>query len=180
MGVDKDEEGILIMRPGGHHVRGLHDLCNFIENTNQKSIIEIGSYTGESTIIFASYFSKVLAVDPWMNGYDSNDPASSSNMSMVEEKFNHRTAAYDNIIKNKMLSHEFANIIPNNSIEVVYIDGDHTYDGVTKDINTWLPKIVKGGYICGHDYYSSVKKAVNNIFNTTPKVFCDSSWVYRR
>lgn len=38
------------------------------------------------------------------------------------------------------------------TVDVVYLDGDHTYAGVARDIKAWLPKVKVGGYLCGHDY----------------------------
>ena len=38
------------------------------------------------------------------------------------------------------------------TVDVVYLDGDHTYNGVKTDIKAWLPKVKKGGYLVGHDY----------------------------
>ena len=33
--------------------------------------------------------------------------------------------------------------------DAIYIDGDHTYDGVKKDITLWEKKIVSGGIMVG-------------------------------
>lgn len=38
------------------------------------------------------------------------------------------------------------------SLDWVYIDGDHTQDAVYKDIVAWFPKIKKGGFLSGHDF----------------------------
>ena len=49
---------------------------------------------------------------------------------------------------------------------MVFIDGDHTYQGVKKDIEALSGAIVPGGYICFHDYCSSfpgVIKAVDEL-----------------
>ena len=52
-----------------------------------------------------------------------------------------------------------------NSLDLVFIDGDHSYEGVKRDIEAWLPKVKKGGWICGHDYTRlSVSKAVHEFF----------------
>lgn len=40
---------------------------------------------------------------------------------------------------------------PDKYFDMVYIDGDHTYDAVMRDIRAWLPKLRDGGYLCGHD-----------------------------
>jgi len=37
-------------------------------------------------------------------------------------------------------------------VDIVFIDGDHTYDGCTGDILGWLPHIRPGGLIAVHDY----------------------------
>ncbi len=37
-------------------------------------------------------------------------------------------------------------------VDVVFVDGDHTKDGVSTDIDAWLPKLVDDGILCGHDY----------------------------
>lgn len=53
------------------------------------------------------------------------------------------------------------------SIDFCFIDANHTYDFVRKDILAYLPKMKKGGVIAGHDYNMShpgVIQAVNEIF----------------
>lgn len=48
--------------------------------------------------------------------------------------------------------------IPDNSLDFVYIDGDHSYDFVMLDMIIWGRKVRKGGIISGHDYlYHSEK-----------------------
>lgn len=37
--------------------------------------------------------------------------------------------------------------------DLVFIDGDHSYEGVSRDIEMFLPLVNKGGVIGGHDYY---------------------------
>ena len=36
--------------------------------------------------------------------------------------------------------------------DFVYLDGDHSYEGVTKDLESWYPKLKKFGVMCGDDY----------------------------
>ena len=40
------------------------------------------------------------------------------------------------------------------SVDFVYIDGDHTHEGVTADIQAWWPKVRQGGILSGDDYTS--------------------------
>ena len=45
-----------------------------------------------------------------------------------------------------------AKTFDNDSLDFVYIDGDHSYDFVSNDIKAWWPKIKQGGILSGHDY----------------------------
>ena len=37
-------------------------------------------------------------------------------------------------------------------LDFVYVDGDHSYDGVKRDMEAYWPKLRSGGVLCGHDY----------------------------
>lgn len=56
------------------------------------------------------------------------------------------------------------------TIDFVWIDGDHSLEGVRADIAAWLPKVKAGGVIAGHDYYDNpnkgnfVRSAVREVF----------------
>jgi len=63
-------------------------------------------------------------------------------------------------------SSEFAanNLFPDNFFDLVYIDANHDYQEVKKDLKLWFSKIKPGGYFCGHDYqngWPGVPKAVD-------------------
>ncbi len=45
-----------------------------------------------------------------------------------------------------------AKMVPDDSVDFVFIDGDHSHDAVTTDIYTWWPKLREGGFMGGHDY----------------------------
>ena len=51
----------------------------------------------------------------------------------------------------RMTSDEAVNHVPNN-LDFVYIDGDHSYEQVLRDLENWVPKIRSGGIISGHDW----------------------------
>ena len=63
----------------------------------------------------------------------------------------------------RMTSEEAAPLFPDSYFDFVYIDGDHSYDAVCKDIELWLPKVRWGGLLGGHDYnMGRVQRAVND------------------
>ena len=50
------------------------------------------------------------------------------------------------------LSSDMASRFEDNSLDLVYLDGNHAYEWVKEDIELWWPKIKKGGVLTGHDY----------------------------
>lgn len=52
----------------------------------------------------------------------------------------------------RKLSIEAAPLHDDNSLDFVYIDGNHSYRNVMEDIGAWFPKVKLGGILCGHDF----------------------------
>ncbi len=65
-----------------------------------------------------------------------------------------------------------ATFLPDNYLDFVFIDGDHSFAGTLADIEAWWPKVKPGSIISGHDYGEGedlgygVAKAVKNFFGT--------------
>jgi len=53
------------------------------------------------------------------------------------------------------------------SLDFIFIDGDHSYEGVQRDLLAWMPKVKPGGWLMGHDYGNKpdggVKRAVDEL-----------------
>lgn len=98
---------------------------------------------------------KLYGVDPWQFylGYREHVP-----QERLDEFFRatkERLKDYDyQIIRDTSMNavKRFAD----NSIDFVYIDGNHTYDFVKEDIREWHKKVRKGGIVAGHDYGNNV------------------------
>jgi len=43
-------------------------------------------------------------------------------------------------------------VIPDDSLDFVYVDGNHSYEFVKRDIELYFPKLVDGGVLGGHDF----------------------------
>lgn len=52
----------------------------------------------------------------------------------------------------------------NDTFDMIYIDADHSYEGVLKDLINAYNKIKNAGYIMGHDYEHNIDKT-NNSYN---------------
>lgn len=179
--------------------KGLDDLISYINNhspTEDMNMIEIGSYIGDSTLVFAKHFKTILAIDPFIDDYDPDDDACNyAPLSKVYEEFISRTKDIRNIHLFRKTSDEaveaikeVAAIIDPMNVEeenlkrydFIYIDGMHTYEQVKKDIQNYLPFVKKGGFIGGHDYSSvwqDVVNAVNEQLGTPDATFQDTSWI---
>ena len=181
---------VLNMRQGSG-ISGLNNLCSFVKTElgEYLNIVEIGSYCGASTQIIANNFinGKINAVDPWQsyteegNTYYLNRQA--LELQEAEIIFDKIIINYKNIIKNKCSSIDYANKIEDESVDFVYIDGNHQYTSVIEDIKIWYPKVKKNGIISGHDWsWDTVRKAVLDSFNNKMPnaLFEDTSWLYKK
>lgn len=67
------------------------------------------------------------------------------------------------------------------SIDFVFIDADHSEEGVRNDIIAWTPKVKKGGFIFGHDInWTSVRNVVEEFFGNSYEVKPDNVWVVKK
>lgn len=60
-------------------------------------------------------------------------------------------------------THYAVDLFPDEFFDVVYIDADHSYEGASRDIKLWYPKVKIGGLFAGHDYpgWDTVVRAVD-------------------
>jgi len=116
-----------------------------------ETIVEVGSYKGRSTYaLLTGTDGTVWAVDPF-TGMKIGD---------FYDDFVKNVGHFENLKILRMKSEEAVKQFKDKSIDMVFIDGDHTYEEVKKDIEMWLPKVKK--LICGHDYQGAdVRKAVD-------------------
>jgi len=102
--------------------------------------------------------SKLYLIDSWAGDAESDpdrgDQSSSSQLARkhMYEQVQEAFAPYPNVEIIKMKSDEAAACFPDNFFDYVYIDGDHSYEGVMKDLESYFPKVKIGGLIIGDDY----------------------------
>jgi len=117
------------------------------------TIVEVGSYHGKSAVNLAYAVrqrggtAKIFCVDTWMNTTIEHAP----NVDVFQH-FLDNTAAYRDLITPlRGRSGDVGRDWNGSAIDAVFIDGDHSYDGVTTDIRAWVPKVKSGGLILFHD-----------------------------
>jgi len=130
-----------------------------------KIIVEIGSYKGRSTMALAQGAPGVVyAVDNWYGPKDVDMPSDQRQSILDEFKQNLKAFIEDNKVIVETCDHKDA-INLKVKPDMVFIDGDHTYEGVKSDIAIWLYKAAPGALICGHDAQAEgVKQAVLEAF----------------
>ena len=123
-------------------------------NKDKPLIYEIGSWTGRSTSILGEFAKvhqgKVVTIDNFQG------TGSHLNEFTKERDIQKILVNNMNILGLQSFIHiERANsddvLINYGSIDFMFIDGDHRYTQVKKDLDYWWPRIKRNGLFCGHD-----------------------------
>ncbi|MHC5676666.1 class I SAM-dependent methyltransferase [Nostoc sp.] len=115
-------------------------------------ILEIGSFKGRSTICFAKGVQdgqreRVVAVDPH-TGAPPWFPAIPSSFTLTEFENNLNIAnVHQNVTTLVTNSFQAAKIWPALPIRILFLDGDHSFEGLLADYEQWIEKLVVGGTI---------------------------------
>jgi predicted O-methyltransferase YrrM len=120
-----------------------------------KTIAEIGVRRGRLSILLAKIptLRHLYLIDVWVPEDETTRDRQDKNARSVKRwARNYSRKHAPDITVMHMLSAEAAAKFENRSIDFLYIDGDHTLEGVTSDINSYLPKISTGGIISGDDH----------------------------
>lgn len=143
--------------------------------------VEVGCYLGQST----SYLAieglnlhrefQLWAVDTW-----KGTPGEHQQRDYMPDFIANMQRGYNLIGTVKPLRMESvkaAHLFRDQSIDFIYLDGDHSYEAVKADIAAWLPKC--RGVIAGHDYtaaFPGVIQAVTEQFGEVQVDPVSSSW----
>jgi len=149
---------------------------------------EIGCDLGETTrYLLALNTNLVLyAVDIWQRrtvlSYEGAKPNRiyhyHPDPQYAFKTFSERTTPFnDRLVILKGISWEMANHVQDASLDFVFIDADHSYDAVYKDIVAWKPKVKQGGLLCGHDIHiHDVRRAVTELLPNFKFACIDNCW----
>jgi len=153
---------------------------DLLKDVKNGTFVEIGVLGGITLLhtydICEKNAIRVYGIDPFenielyngLNGSQLPDPSipeevrekQLSNRTTLEGIIRDHKLKIDLIIGTSWENHER---FEEGSIDLLHIDGDHSYDGVRKDIDLFWPKMKKGGTVVFDDYnWPSVSKAVDD------------------
>lgn len=141
----------------------LDEFFKFIIKTRPKIIFECGTAHGGNLFLFSRLSTKdslIISVDLPMGQFGGGYPS-------WKIPFYKSFASYHQKIvlirddSHKILTHDrVKKALMNQKIDVVFIDGDHTYSGVKKDYNMYKKFVKPGGFMVFHDIVPHANKRV--------------------
>ncbi len=126
-----------------------------IRETRPKVFVELGTHAGHSYFAFcqsvkeAGLLTKCYAVDTW-----SGDGVTTGNYGkeIFSEVDAYNQARYEGFSRLLQMTFDDAlTYFADESIDLLHIDGLHTYEAVRHDFETWLPKLAPGAVVMFHD-----------------------------
>lgn len=140
------------------------------------TLVEIGTFRGRSLCSVADLIQsqqlKVFAIDTFegsslinVNEHELKAQCDSEN---IEQQFRdniQRFGISDRVTLLKGPNHSFVDQFEDHSVDLVFLDADHSYEAVKQDIALWRNKVKVGGHLSGHDIdWYSVRTAVVEAF----------------
>lgn len=127
-----------------------------------RTVLEIGVWKGEfaeNALRSASSITRYYMIDPWRHLDHWNKPLNTTCEELegaYQEAINVTAFAADKVAVLRGTTAEMIGRIPDESVDLAYVDGDHTLRGITIDMICAYPKIKPGGCIGGDDFDPSI------------------------
>lgn len=139
------------------HRDDFYQLFSFKNGIGAEIGVQEGHYS--YTLLKNSHqkFNKFYCIDPY-KPFPKEEYTDYSNKDVTEHIifFNTAEKQLSEFPCVEFLIEESLNVVndfPDNHFDFIYIDGNHMFYPVLKDIIAWWPKVKKGGIFAGHDYY---------------------------
>lgn len=159
----KQTEQIELVQVHPEEMEPMYKHCFEFKETE---IVEIGSAHGASSIVFAEAARQLKGNLICVDTYPENYYGQEGFGKVAREAFRKNVEVpYEDVVSYIGENSEAtAQLI--GSAQVLFIDGDHSYEGVQKDCQLYLPLLRSGGYVGFHDYnnvaFSGVKIAADD------------------
>jgi len=129
----------------------------------KRVIVEIGSFRGQSCVMLAKGAldggvgekPSITAIDPHLKADDNSTSAYAPDDAAVFEQTVAKLGVSDVVRHVVKPSREARLDWPETrAIDLLWIDGDHSYEAVKADLADWTPLLAPGGVVACHDYTS--------------------------
>ena len=128
----------------------------FLEKYNIQSICEVGVFESQNFRRFLEGNPQIIVgVDAWIADGNPGHNDSSFTQERLDQQcdlFKSLMMKNSNIRLYRQFTDEAAKNFPDEYFDLIYIDADHSYEGVKKDLEAWWPKVKKGRFFTGDDY----------------------------
>jgi len=154
------EEGIKLKGAPVRLYCSREELPKFLRNRGLTTGAEIGVYKAEFTESFCKEGLRIYGIDPWTA---ENYPLE-KRQTRQDFLYGHAqrvVAKYPNCTLIRKTSVEASKDFEDESLDFVYIDGNHNFMSIAEDLYVWTPKVKKGGVISGHDYAHTPNPKIN-------------------
>jgi len=125
-----------------------------IRNIEPQIFVELGTHSGNSYFSFCqsvteeNIATKCYAVDTWK----SEEHTGPYGEEVFHQVHSHNETHYANFSRLLRMTFDDAlSYFSDGSVELLHIDGLHTYEAVKHDFETWLPKLAPGAVVLFHD-----------------------------
>jgi len=137
------------------HIPTFRPMIDFlVQNFHRKLVgVEIGVDEGVNTknILTKLPIERLYLVDPYIPYNDGSGVVTAGKEVLARKRLSKFQSKIVFLIEK---SEDVVSMIPDN-LDFVYIDGNHSYEFVKKDIELYYPKVREGGVIGGHDFYKN-------------------------
>lgn len=146
-----------------------HFLADLVQRENLKRVAELGVWKGRTFLHLLVHCPgvEVIGVDAWeyhpeRAGVPGGETYEAWNMPGLEKHVRKAAKPFGSrAVILKMDTAAAATKVKDSSLDLVFIDADHSAEGVTRDLNAWVPKVKQGGFITGHDIdWETVRQVV--------------------
>jgi hypothetical protein len=135
-----------------------HLFPKLLDATNSKVICEVGVQWGNNlfNMVHNSNVSEAYGVDIWRNTENKAENDIGLSQEEQEKIYKHVTSVADSSNNRIKIIRDYSYIacdkFTDKYFDLVYIDGDHSYEGCLRDMMCWWNKVKDGGILSGDDY----------------------------
>jgi hypothetical protein len=131
----------------------IFEIINFLENP---IICEVGVQLGNHfNDILTENVKEAYAVDSWTSFGKISENDSLFSQQELDQQHQQVCERFSSDTRVKVIrdfSKNASLMFEDDYFDFIYIDADHTYEAVKSDLESWYPKLKKGGIMSGHDY----------------------------